>query len=112
MVFGFGTQDVQEMKEKRDVDGLIKALGYKKDSGVRRDAAEALGEVGDSRAVEPLVWALNDEDSLVRRDAAGTLKKIGDSRAVEPLIRALNDEDTYVRRDAEEALDKLGWTPG
>jgi predicted xylose isomerase-like sugar epimerase len=30
MVFGFGTQDVQKMKEKRDVDGLIKALGYEK----------------------------------------------------------------------------------
>jgi hypothetical protein len=28
--FGFGTQDVQEMKEKRDGDGLIKALGYEK----------------------------------------------------------------------------------
>jgi hypothetical protein len=30
IVFGFGTQDVQEMKEKWDGDGLIKALGYKK----------------------------------------------------------------------------------
>jgi HEAT repeat protein len=46
MVFGFGTQDLQEMKEKRDVDGLIKALGYKKDSGVRRDVAEALDKLG------------------------------------------------------------------
>jgi bilin biosynthesis protein len=77
MVFGFGTQDVQEMKEKRDVDELIKALGYKKDSGVRRDAAEALGEVGDSRAVEPLIRALNDEDSLVRRDAEEAFDKLG-----------------------------------
>ena len=30
MVFGFGKQDTQEMKEKRDVDGLIKALWYEK----------------------------------------------------------------------------------
>ena len=30
IVFGFDTQDVKEMKEKWDGDGLIKALGYKK----------------------------------------------------------------------------------
>ncbi len=53
MVFGFGTPNVQKMSEKLDIKRLIKALGYEKDSDVRREAAKALGKIGDSRAVEP-----------------------------------------------------------
>ncbi|MEO0160809.1 MAG: HEAT repeat domain-containing protein [candidate division WOR-3 bacterium] len=47
------------------------------DSYVRRYAAEALGKIGDNRAVEPLIAALKDEDSDVRRYAEEALKKIG-----------------------------------
>jgi HEAT repeat protein len=111
MVFGFGTPDVQKMEEKEDVKGLIKALGYEKESDVRESAAEALGAIGDSRAVEPLIKALNDADSDVRESAAVGLGKIGDSRAVEPLIRAFGDGSREVRRVggvAAYALGKIG----
>jgi hypothetical protein len=33
--FGFGTPNVKEMKEKRGVEGLVKALRYKKDESIR-----------------------------------------------------------------------------
>ncbi|HYC20073.1 MAG TPA: HEAT repeat domain-containing protein, partial [Candidatus Bathyarchaeia archaeon] len=108
MVFGFGTPNVQKMKEKRDVKRLIKALGYQQSSDVRRAAAEALGTIGDGRAVEPLVKALNDSDWLVRRKAAEALGTIGDGRAVEPLVKALNDADSDVRKSVAEALSKIG----
>ena len=108
MVFGFGTPNVQKMKEKRDVKRLIKALGYQQSSDVRRAAAEALGTIGDGRAVEPLIRALNDSDWLVRRKAAEALGTIGDGRAVEPLIRALNDADSDVRVSAAGALGTIG----
>ncbi len=42
MIFGSGTPNGQKLGEKRDVKGLIKALGYKKNSNVRRDAAKPL----------------------------------------------------------------------
>jgi hypothetical protein len=45
LVFGFGTQDVQKMRKKRDVKGLIKVLEREKDSGIRTYAAEALGDL-------------------------------------------------------------------
>ncbi|MDH7485547.1 MAG: HEAT repeat domain-containing protein [Anaerolineae bacterium] len=40
-------------------------------SWVRRGAAEALGMIGDARAVEPLIAALRDEDSGVRLGRPG-----------------------------------------
>ncbi|NMG11070.1 hypothetical protein DP117_31025, partial [Brasilonema sp. UFV-L1] len=48
---------------------LIDRLQHK-DSDVRRRTADALGEIKDTQAVQPLIQALNDEDSFVRRSAA------------------------------------------
>ena len=78
---------------------------------VRRSrAAEALGELGDERAVVDLVWALReDADYFVRSCAAWALGKIGDTWAVPALIKALQ-EDQYelVRWSAATALGELG----
>ena len=102
-----GKPNVEKMEAKRDAKGLIKTLGYKTDSGVRRTAALALGKIGEP-AVEPLIAALKDSVGDVRRTAAEALGKVGDRRAVEPLIAALKDSDDYVRREAAEALGKIG----
>ena len=40
------------------------------EAGVRRQAAWALGALGDARALEPLLSALKDSDAGVRRQAA------------------------------------------
>src|SRR5450759_2332909 len=97
----FGPPNVEKLKAKRDVKGLIKALGYQKDPAVRRAAAEALGQIGDARAVEPLIAALKDESWGVRRAAAEALGQIGDARAAEPLIAALKDPYADVRNAAD-----------
>jgi HEAT repeat protein len=55
----------------------------------RCQAAQALGRIGDSAAVEPLIAALLDEDEDVRVDAAVALGQIADSRAVGPLLENL-----------------------
>jgi HEAT repeat protein len=107
MIFGSGTPDVEKMEKERDIKGLIKALGYKKDSNVRGKAAYALGRIGDSRAVEPLIRALSNEDSYLSDGAAKALTKIGEL-AVEPLIKALNNSDRLVRMYVVEALCKIG----
>jgi len=67
--------NVEKMKTKKDVNGLIKALKYN-DAKVRYDAATALGELGDLRATEPLIHALMDRFSLLRSRTADALKKI------------------------------------
>ncbi|MGK7926344.1 MAG: HEAT repeat domain-containing protein, partial [Spirulina sp.] len=73
-----------------------------------RSAAEGLGKIGNERAVEALIAALNDSDRSVRRSAAEGLGKSGNERAVEALIAALNDSDGSVRKRAAEGLGKSG----
>ena len=107
-MFLFGPPNVEKMKARRDVNGLIKALGYKKDEYVRWYTARALGEIKDPRAVEPLIAALGDERSDVRQAAAEALGKIKDPRAVEPLIAALGDERSDMRQAAAKALGAIG----
>jgi len=74
---------------------------------VRSDAARALGNLVDSRAVGPLIKALGDEVAYVRRYAAKALGQLGEPSAVEPLIKALGDREKRVRSDAARALGNL-----
>jgi HEAT repeat protein len=98
------------MTAKRNVKGLIKALGYRQDHHQTPcRAAEALGQVGDARAVEPLIAALKDFIVWdVRKAAAEALGQIGDVRAVDPLIAALNDGAWRVREAAAGVLGQIG----
>jgi HEAT repeat protein len=74
----------------------------------RATAAATLGDLGDPRAVEPLIAALSDKNWRVRCAAAESLGKLGDKRAVEPLIAALKHADRNTQTAAAEALGKLG----
>jgi HEAT repeat protein len=104
----FGAPNVAKMAAERDVKGLCKALEYGKDTGVPTSAAQALGKIGDPRAVEPLSAALNHTYEGVRWEAASALGKLGDSRAVEALIAALGDSDSDVRSEVVWVLSQIG----
>ena len=88
---GLFKPDIAKLEAKRDVEGLIKALG-----DTRRElhvpAIEALGRIGDARAVKPLIAALGDGNDVVCRAAAEALGKIG-APAVGRLIAALGDRN-------------------
>ena len=76
---GYATtiNDVYRWEAEGNIECLIAAL-KDKDSNVREAAAEALGELGDKRAVKPLLTALKkDKDSNVRDAAAKALGKLG-----------------------------------
>ena len=102
---------------------------------VRRDAAESLGWIGDTRVSEALVAVLRDRDEQVRRNAIASLgqiwqlpdlialgddspparekailalEKSADKRATQPLFAMLRDTDLQVRRRAARALKVLG----
>ncbi len=55
---------------------MIEAL-KDEDPEVREAAAENLGDIGDPRAIVPLVEALDDEDPDVRSEAYRALEKLG-----------------------------------
>ena len=75
---------------------------------VRQGAAIALQELGDGRAVGPLIATLYDADGEVRSRAASALGRLNDARAVEPLIATLHDPDWNVRSSGAIALGELG----
>ena len=88
----FGPPDVARLQARKDVPGLVNALRYPKDPGIRRSAAEALGRLDDPRAIEPLTAALlADTDAGVREAVAAMYARTDDARLVEPMIAALGD---------------------
>ena len=122
----------------RAIEVLIRAM-RDQNVALRQKVAEALGQINDKRAVEPLIVALGDArtvrrsaaESLVkigddavqrliatlssgnkagRRSVVEVLGQIGDASAVEPLIDALADSDVAVRQKAVEALGRIGDT--
>ena len=88
------------------VELLINVL-TDKEGQIRGQAAETLGEIGDLRAVIPLISTLKDENPWVRMTAVNALGNIGDARAVEPLQNVLNDENYDVQMTAAIAIEKL-----
>jgi HEAT repeat protein len=103
-LFGSSKPDVERMKADRDVEGLIKALGYGKDSNVRSEAAMALGGLFDGRIVNALAGALADEDANVRMDVVQALGRLRDPRAPDALAIAIKDPDPGVRSMALKIL--------
>lgn len=102
--------NIGKMKAKGDVEGLIKALRYKKDWVVGAEATDALIEIVDDRtvgAIEPLIQTLKDECESVREHAVMVLEEIAQA-AVEPLIQAMKDKNMYVRDGAARALGDVG----
>lgn len=80
------------------------------DDVLRTAAAEALGWMGETRAINPLIAVLRDETNhdAVREAAAEALGKLGGPAAVEPLIGALDAASEWLRRAAAVALGELG----
>jgi len=65
-----------ELKAKEAEGLLIDLVVNDNDAGVRLAAAEALGEIGSVKAVEPLYKAKKDEDKRVRLAAVKSLRKL------------------------------------
>jgi HEAT repeat protein len=74
---------------------------------VRVSAAEALGNLKSSRAVDTLIHVLRSEGPELRRASARALGMIGETRALQALFTAASDEDSYVRSEAAAALERL-----
>jgi HEAT repeat protein len=70
--------------------------------------AWALGEIGDKRAVEPLIAVLGNDNWSIRNSAVLALNKLKDKRAVMPIISLLNDENNSVRWESAKALGEFG----
>jgi phycocyanobilin lyase subunit alpha len=71
-----------------DEDDRTEAGGYP----LRRNAARALGKLGDRRAVPPLIQSLSCADFYVREAAAQSLEMLADLTCIPNLIQLLNNQ--------------------
>ena len=85
----FGPPDISKLKAQLNIKGLSKALSYKKDPLIRKNAAIALGEIGDPAAIPALEAAIGDEKWIVSDQALIALGKIGTPEAVRLLASSL-----------------------
>ena len=115
----FGPPNIEKLKEKRNIKGLIKILkndkyNYKK---LRISAAKALGELGSPNAIEPLIvfykksYYSNPEYQTASKalvSIGSTLSEKGDLDAIKALAAVFNNKDYSVRKVAAEGLIRLG----
>jgi HEAT repeat protein len=105
--FCFEIGDGQMQLFESKLEKNLKKLGDEK-SDVREEAAEALGAMGDKRAVPNLLHALDDENLKVRKKVIEALGEIRDESAVPRLVQALEDESSRTVWEVEIALGKIG----
>jgi HEAT repeat protein len=99
---------VVKCKDVASIDLLIRMLGLD-----RPLAAKALGDLGDSRAVEPLIAILKQKDAKDRELAAHALGQLRDPRAVDALIAVVQQGKPqltldYLKWNAIWALGEIG----
>lgn len=124
---------IASLLKREAVPQLLLLLKNDGDFRVRQEAAIALGDVGDSAAVEPLIEALAIEtDSVrpyiyanqteghdtrkllatrtdsVRPHIADALGRLHDVRAIDPLIELAGDSFSQLSSSSQMALRKIG----
>jgi HEAT repeat protein len=98
---------IENMKLDKNLNGLVLAL-KDEDKYIRKEAAFALGEVGNRDCTKYILESLNDESAPVRAVAVISIAKIGKSTNAEikeNILKLLNDKDWSVRCAALKSLE-------
>ena len=95
---------------------LFREAQHYPDAVVRRQAALAIGRIGDAAGTDLLVEALGDSEPTVRAAAAFGLGLVKDARAVEPLLALVRSvpaaEQGPPQAEAVTAIAKIGGDEG
>jgi HEAT repeat protein len=109
----FGKNAVQPLIETLSRKIYTNSENEKRLSVTRRvEAARLLGEIGDPRAIQPLVMAIEDEQWKVRLFSGLSILEIGGVRdetikAVSELIAGLNEGDWYTHTLCIDSMSVL-----
>jgi HEAT repeat protein len=102
----YAKEKISRLESQKNVKELIAIVQQKDERSPY--AAEALGNLGDKQAVEPLITTLKTATQAdIRRNCAKALGKLQDPRAVPILFANLSDMDGEVKESAKEALREL-----
>jgi len=104
-----GMEELAEMKSRRAVEPLMELLERDSESLVRSNAAEALGDIGDERAVGLLRRKLTTGEGAVPYESCMALGSIGGEEARNALAELLRTSSSpEVRSHAIWALERIG----
>lgn len=93
-----------ELREGRAVDALTRLLEKGSDPYILAAAVEALGKIGDRRAIGVVARGLESGFLLVRLKAVEALGRLGSDEARSALESALKDPNLSVREAATKTL--------
>jgi len=94
--------DIGEKAVPALLQALCQGLWY-----TRECAAQVLGNIGDPRAVEPLIACLKDDNVGVRRSAAAALSKMVEGDVMETVMQSIARADVATRRDIVDAIRRI-----
>lgn len=97
-----------KIKSERVIQPLFDILMQDPNQHVKENAAKALANTCNPKAVELLILALNAEDWRTRLYAASFLGEMNGKSAISPLINIINSEENqYILKAAKKSLKKL-----
>ncbi|MCE7748141.1 MAG: HEAT repeat domain-containing protein [Candidatus Heimdallarchaeota archaeon] len=95
--------------QTRCIEETVVSKYEKSEELIRKSILQALGKLGDSRAVKSLISIIKDSNSFGRKEAIESLGAIGDKRAIEPIYSLLEEElNVEMVIIVASALRKLG----
>jgi|Deesub1362A_J573_1020465.scaffolds.fasta_scaffold04242_2 diguanylate cyclase (GGDEF)-like protein len=106
-VFNFLKPNLETLKSKEDIKGIVNAIKSKKDENIRNKAVEALIEIGNEKAVKALIEVVNNEEEPFRQKILETFEKVANERAEEALIKVSKDSSSDIRLTAIFLLGKI-----
>jgi len=106
-IFDFFKPNVEKLEKQSNIPGLVKALRYKKDPEIRKQAGEVLRKIGDEKAIDGLIYSIENEvDTDIKIISISALENIPAKKAVPPLINCLTSRNYNIRKSALGALKK------
>jgi diguanylate cyclase (GGDEF)-like protein len=106
-VFNFLRPNLDILKSKEDIKGIVNAIKSTKDENIRSKAIEALFEIGTEKAVKALIEVVNKEEKLIRQKILETFEKVANERVQEALIKVSRDSNSDLRLSAIFLLGKI-----
>jgi HEAT repeat protein len=96
-----------ELKAQEAVETLITLVQTSQDLGALESAVEALGKIGDERAIEAFARIISSSYLAVRLQTVKALGRIGGDQACAALQKALSDPIASVAQEAKKTIEAL-----
>ncbi|MCJ7681625.1 MAG: HEAT repeat domain-containing protein, partial [Candidatus Aminicenantes bacterium] len=104
----FGRPNIGKLKDRGDINGLLKALDYRKNETTRYEAVKALGEIGETSVVDLFLQFLEDDEFEKKDVIVSALGDIRDKKAVPSLVQRLRRQTPSLSPVECSALQKIG----